>query len=247
MACPRLSFSPVEEEALTDAIGRYNRHEPLQHIIGETVFYGRRFRCDSRALIPRPETEELVERIVTDHLSCNHLHVLDIGTGTGCIAISLALDLKNAEVDAVDISTGALALAQENADALSAPVRFHQADVLTWSVSSNIPPALECQYGIIVSNPPYIRQSERVDMDANVLDYEPHTALFVPDHDPLIFYRTIAAFAANHLKPDGALYFEINQFLSIETASLIRSLGFAHVEIINDLSGNARMIKARLR
>lgn len=212
---------------------------PLQYAIGSTTFCGHTFVCDRRALIPRPETEELVKMVITSHKAQRGISILDIGTGTGCIAISLALAMPEAEISALDISSDALALAAENAKHLNAHVRFFQTDILAATT-------LPDRYDIIVSNPPYIRQSEQRDMEANVLDHEPHTALFVTDADPLIFYRTIGFAGRKSLKENGMLYFEINQYLGSETASMLTSLGYDNVTLHKDINGNERMITAIL-
>lgn len=235
-----------EQQAWYDkAIARLQNSEPIQHILGYTTFYGRQFKCDRRALIPRPETEELVDWIVSNWSTVNSqqstVKILDIGTGTGCIALSLAKELPMAKIIALDISKEALSLARENAEMLEArDVRFVECDILR-----------ECEkikgcYDVIVSNPPYVRECEKVDMEANVLDYDPHTALFVSDDDPLVFYRAIAEFALENLAPNGALYFEINQYLGRETCDLLIGLGYKNVELREDINGNARMIKATL-
>ncbi len=235
-----------EQQAWYDkAIARLQNSEPIQHILGYTTFYGRQFKCDRRALIPRPETEELVDWIVSNWSTVNSqqstVKILDIGTGTGCIALSLAKELEGAEVTAVDISTEALSLARENAEMLKArDVRFVECDILRECTG------IKDSYNVIVSNPPYVRECEKANMEPNVLDYDPHTALFVSDEDPLIFYRAIAEFALTHLAPNGALYFEINQYLSRESCDLLISLGYKNVTLKEDINGNARMIKATL-
>ena len=245
LAEPNLQLTEEQQKLFDEAIIRLQNNEPIQHILGYTTFYGRQFRCDRRALIPRPETEELVDWIVNDWSIANGqlstVKIIDIGTGTGCIALSLAKELKGTEVTAVDISTEALSLACENAEILEAKdVRFVECDILG---ECNI---IEGAYDVIVSNPPYVRECEKVDMEANVLNYDPHTALFVTDEDPLVFYRAIAEFALTHLTPKGALYFEINQYLGQETCDLLISLGYKNVTLREDINGNARMVKATL-
>jgi release factor glutamine methyltransferase len=214
-------------------------------VLGYGEFYGRKFKCDGRALVPRPETEELVDWIINDWATINSrqlpINVLDIGTGTGCIALSLAKELEGAKITAVDISTAALSLARENAEILEAKdVRFIECDILG---DCNV---IEEGYDVIVSNPPYVRECEKKEMEANVLDYDPHTALFVSDEDPLVFYRAIAEFALTHLTPNGALYFEINQYLGRETCDLLVAMGYRNVELRDDINGNARMVRATL-
>ena len=245
LAEPNLQLTEEQQKLFDEAIIRLQNNEPIQHILGYTTFYGRQFRCDRRALIPRPETEELVDWIVNDWSIANGqlstVKIIDIGTGTGCIALSLAKELKGTEVSAVDISTEALSLARENAEILEArDVRFVECDILG---ECNV---IERAYDVIVSNPPYVRECEKVDMEANVLNYDPHTALFVTDEDPLVFYRAIAEFALTHLAPKGALYFEINQYLGQETCDLLISLGYKNVTLREDINGNARMVKATL-
>ena len=255
LAEPNLQLTKNQQKWFDNAIERLQNNEPLQHILGYTTFYGRQFKCDRRALIPRPETEELIDWIINsihnsqftihNYLDSakNKLQILDIGTGTGCIALSLAKEIERAEVTAVDISAEALSLARENAELLGTQnITFVQGDILNHS-SLLIP---HTSFQIIVSNPPYVRECEKVDMEANVLDYDPHTALFVSDTDPLIFYRSIGEFALTHLKPNGALYFEINQYLATETCDLLIALGYKNVELRKDINDNPRMIKAIL-
>ena len=240
-----IRLSEEQQRWMDGAICRLENNEPLQHVLGYCEFYGRKFKCDSRALVPRPETEELVDWIVSNWSTVNGqqstVKILDIGTGTGCIALSLAKELKGAEVTAVDISTEALSLARENAEILEArDVRFVECDILRDCTG------IKGSYNVIVSNPPYVRECEKVDMEANVLDYDPHTALFVSNDDPLVFYRAIAEFALENLAPNGALYFEINQYLSRETCDLLISLGYKNVTLKEDINRNARMVKATL-
>ena len=170
------------------------------------------------------------------------LNCLDIGTGTGCIALSLAKELPEAKVSALDISKEALSLARENANILEVKnVDFIEGDILNKSFNSQL-----LTFNLIVSNPPYVRECEKADMEPNVLDYDPHTALFVSDTDPLIFYRAIGEFALTHLTPNGALYFEINQYLATETCDLLIALGYKNVELRKDINDNPRMIKATI-
>lgn len=212
--------------------------EPIQYILGHTTFHGHSFRLTPATLIPRPETEHLVDIIVDDAGGEADLRVLDIGTGSGCIAISLALALKWPEVTAIDISEAALKVAQENAMQLGAQVDFRLADILSLA-----PP--QDAYHIIVSNPPYVCQSESAEMERHVLEHEPASALFVPDADPLIFYRAIAAFAQVALLPGGHLYFEINRRFGTEICHLLLNRGFEAAEVINDPFGAPRYVKAR--
>lgn len=219
------------QERITDIIARLRRHEPLQYIVGHALFHGHKFKVTPAVLIPRPETEQLVDLIV-DENPASDLRVLDMGTGSGCIAISLARALKFPQVDALDVSRDALAVARENAEALKVRVRFFESDMLAPQ-----PPA---RYDIIVSNPPYICWSEREAMDRNVKDYEPGQALFVPDDDPLLFYKAIAPYAAQSLELGGRLYLEINQRFGGEMKRLLEDNGFDEVRIIDDSYGKPR-------
>ncbi|MBQ6167168.1 MAG: peptide chain release factor N(5)-glutamine methyltransferase [Muribaculaceae bacterium] len=219
------------QERITDIIARLRRHEPLQYIVGHALFHGHKFKVTPAVLIPRPETEQLVDLIV-DENPASDLQVLDMGTGSGCIAISLARALKFPQVDALDVSRDALAVARENAEALKVRVRFFESDMLAPQ-----PPA---RYDIIVSNPPYICWSEREAMDRNVKDYEPGQALFVPDDDPLLFYKAIAPYAAQSLERGGRLYLEINQRFGGEMKRLLEDNGFDEVRIIDDSYGKPR-------
>jgi release factor glutamine methyltransferase len=223
------------QERITDIISRLRRHEPLQYIVGSARFHGHRFKVTPAVLIPRPETEQLIDMIV-DENPASDLRVLDMGTGSGCIAISLARALRFAQVDALDVSRDALAVARENAAALKVKVRFFESDML-----SPQPPA---HYDIIVSNPPYVCWSERESMERNVLDYEPGQALFVPDNDPLLFYKAIAAYAAQSLERGGRLYLEINQRFGNEVKRLLEGNGFDEVRIIEDSYGKTRFAAA---
>ena len=223
------------QQRVTEIIARLQRHEPLQYIVGNARFHGHRFKVTPAVLIPRPETEQLVDLIVTENESSD-LRVLDMGTGSGCIAISLARALKFARVDALDVSRDALAVARENADTLKVKVRFFESDMLL--------PQPAATYDIIVSNPPYITWSERESMDRNVKDYEPGQALFVPDNDPLLFYKAIAPYARQSLERGGRLYLEINQRFGDEVKRLLEDSGFDEVRIIKDSFGKVRFAEA---
>ena len=241
-------LSEEQQKWYVEAIERLKNNEPLQHVMGQCEFYGRKFKCDGRALVPRPETEELVEWIISMHnAQCtidNGFNILDIGTGTGCIALSLAKELAEAEVTALDISAEALSLARENAEILEVEnVVFVEGDILNMDDKHVV---AKDKYTVIVSNPPYVRECEKKDMEANVLEYDPHTALFVSDEDPLIFYRAIGEFGLTHLKDRGSLYFEINQYLGRETCDMLVAMGYRNVEMREDINGNPRMIKATL-
>ena len=237
-----LSLTEEQQKWYDEAIVRLKNNEPIQHILGYSEFYGHKLKCDRRALVPRPETEELVDWIISMHnAQCT---ILDIGTGTGCIALSLAKELPLAKVTALDISIDALSLAHENAEMLEVGnVDFAEGDILNMDDEHCV--ARE-KYAVIVSNPPYVRECEKAEMEANVLEYDPHTALFVSNEDPLIFYRTIGEFGLSHLEKDGALYFEINQYLGQETCDLLVAMGYKNVELRDDVNGNARMVKATL-
>ncbi|MBQ6079831.1 MAG: peptide chain release factor N(5)-glutamine methyltransferase [Muribaculaceae bacterium] len=226
------------QERITEIIARLKRHEPLQYIVGEARFHGHKFKVTPAVLIPRPETEQLVDLIVDENPGSD-LRVLDMGTGSGCIAISLARALKFAQVDALDVSTDALAVARENAATLKVKVRFFESDML-----SPQPPA---SYHIIVSNPPYICWSEREAMEPNVKDYEPGQALFVPDNDPLLFYKAIVPYAAKSLERGGHLYLEINRRFGNEVKRLLEDNGFDEVRIIDDTFGNTRFATGVMR
>lgn len=233
-----MNFSTNQAEKLEVIITRLRENEPLQYILGNCYFCGLDFHVEPGVLIPRPETAELVEWIISDRKSSDSLiRILDIGTGSGCISISLAKNLPQSEVYAWDISEDAIRIASGNAARLDANVRFRQTDVL-----GQVP--TDTMMNVIVSNPPYITEAERTDMDANVTDWEPDTALFVPDNVPLLFYERIADIGKQILTPDGTLYFEINQRFGTETVDMLRKKGYRNVELRKDLSGNDRMIKA---
>lgn len=224
---------------IDSAVARIVGGEPVQYAVGRALFMGNSYIVTPAVLIPRPETAALVD-MITDHAGGrSDLRILDIGTGTGCIAISLARALPFADVDATDISAQALDVARENARNLKTKVTFRQEDILNAA-----PPAAPC-YDIIVSNPPYIAESEKADMDARVLDYEPSTALFVPDDDPLRFYRAIAEYALKALVSDGNLYFEINSNYGPQMKEMLADKGFADIEISRDFRGNIRYASAR--
>lgn len=213
---------------------------PLQYITGEQWFYSRCFAVDARVLIPRGETEELVARILSEN-GPEASRVLDIGTGSGAIAVTLALERPQWEVAGWDISEEALQVAGGNARRLGARVDFRRADILDPQVGENAPGP----YDIVVSNPPYVLQSEREQMHVNVWRHEPSTALFVPDDDPLVFYRAIARFARGSLAAGGRLYFEINRAFGRQTAELLAREGYRAIEVWNDINGRQRMVRAQ--
>lgn len=220
------------------AAARVAAGEPVQYVFSRARFYGMDFKVTPDVLIPRPETAMLVDEIVDENSSRQDLRVLDLGTGSGCIAIALSRNLPFSQVTAVDFSTGALAVARDNATALHARVKFVQADMLCDSFHS--------PWDIIVSNPPYVLESEKASMEANVLDYEPHSALFVPDSDPLRFYRAIARIAASGLAPGGRLYLEINPLCADTLAAILKSEGLTDIRISKDLDNRRRFISASL-
>jgi release factor glutamine methyltransferase len=239
----------AQRQQIERAMARLEEGEPIQYVLGRACFCGRSFAVAPGVLIPRPETEELCRLIMNTHPS-ESLNILDIGTGSGCIAITMALEMPDAEVEAVDISPEALAIAGANAARLGAKVSFHQYDIL----SEDSPPLgrgrgwvapSTPKYDIIVSNPPYICERERADMERNVLDYEPHTALFVPDDDPLLFYRTIGQKALTMLAPGGILCFEINPLYCDQLIELLRSQGYGEVEAVSDSFGKRRFVTAK--
>lgn len=231
---PLSPFMKGEVEAI---LRRLLNHEPIQYITGEARFHGFELSVNPSVLIPRPETEELVD-IITDTANDRpDLRVLDIGTGSGCIAIALARTLRFPQVTAIDISPEALDTARKNAALLKTSIRFIQSDIL-----HNTPSG---KYDIVVSNPPYIDESEKKDMDDNVLLHEPHAALFVPDDNPLLFYHRILLLSGSILAPGGYLFFEINPRHAKELASLASSCGMADVEIIKDSFGKDRFLKSR--
>ncbi|MGN0219889.1 MAG: peptide chain release factor N(5)-glutamine methyltransferase [Muribaculaceae bacterium] len=221
-----------------DIVRRFVCGEPLQYLIGRARFYGLDFKVTPAVLIPRPETAGLVDEIVADADDRSDLRVLDCGTGSGCIAIALARNLRFPTVDAIDISDDALAVARENAADMGVNVNFMHADMLAMKAPS------APVYDIIVSNPPYICDKERGDMDSRVLDYEPAKALFVADDDPLRFYRAVAAYAVKALKPSGRLYFEINPLYVSQLRAMLGGAGFDDVTITRDYKGNYRFCAA---
>ncbi|MBR5475899.1 MAG: peptide chain release factor N(5)-glutamine methyltransferase [Bacteroidaceae bacterium] len=225
-----------EKQLLLDnALADLKVHRPIQHILGYENFCGLQFEVNGSVLIPRPETQELVAWIADDAQGCKN--ILDIGTGSGCIAISLAQKLKGCRVTAWDISTEALAVARKNSANNGCNVTFEQRDILSYT------PKKEC-FDIIVSNPPYIKEEEKAIMEANVLDWEPQLALFVPNETPLLFYRAIAEKALTMLCSSGKLYFEINRAYGKEICAMLQSLGYRDIELRKDFADNDRMIKA---
>lgn len=233
-------LSDIEKREIKVIVERLRHEEPLQYILGEADFYGMTFSVNTDVLIPRPETEELVERILTRHKNQKH-RILDIGTGSGCIAVTLARNLTTSEVFATDISENALQTASINAQRNQTEVRFIQTNILTTQAETEIPGT----FSILVSNPPYVKESEKVAMEKNVLAYEPHLALFVPDNDPLMFYRAIAKFGKTKLIKNGFLYFEINAQYGAETINMLKEEGYHNILLIQDISGKDRIIEAQ--
>lgn len=241
-AFPELELTTEQSEKLTYILPELKTGKPVQYILGHTEFYGLPFNVNPSVLIPRPETEELVEWVL-ESVSTKQLaagSILDIGTGSGCIAISLKKSLPAFDVSALDISAEALETATSNARLNDVDIQLIKADILNQSHISN----LTAQISVIVSNPPYVTLQDKTRMHTNVTDFEPHTALFVPEQDPLIFYRAIANFALTNLASGGLLFFEINESLGAETVALLHDKGFKNIELRKDMSGRDRMIKA---
>ena len=230
----------TSEIIMINALNELTNHKPLQYITSQTEFYGLKFNLSESVLIPRPETEELVEWIIKDHIfKENEFKILDLGTGSGCISVSLARFLKKSRVYAVDLSDKALVKAHENAKLNNVEVIFEECDIL----DENLPDYFK-NFEVFVSNPPYVRNLEKNEIKQNVMHYEPHMALFVTDNDPLEFYRAILQIATKRLVSGGKLYFEINQYLGIEMMDLVMSFGFYDIELKKDSFGNDRMLRA---
>jgi release factor glutamine methyltransferase len=248
---PDLAMDETQFSQWETVLAELKTHKPIQYILGETEFYGLPFLVNENVLIPRPETEELVQLILDDlsiraQSRSENITILDIGTGSGCIPISLKKNLPSAEVFAIDVSKNALEVAQKNAEINRVEVNFIEANILL--TDSLVLPTRNSQHAtlfdIIVSNPPYVRNLEKAEINPNVLEFEPHLALFVEDNDALLFYRKITELAKNHLSENGKLYFEINQYLGKETVALVESYGFKNVQLIKDIYGNDRMISS---
>lgn len=256
---PELTLTKEEEQPLFEALSQLKQERPLQYILGTAHFMDLELHVNEAVLIPRPETEELVQWILEDVRSQKSevgsrkaeagnmdfypspLTILDIGTGSGCIAIALAKHLPDAKVYALDVSEKALEVARENARLNQVDITFLKNDILA------LEPALELKlvFDIIVSNPPYVKELEKESIKNNVKEHEPSLALFVPDEDPLLFYRAIAQFSKAHLKEEGSLYLEINQYLGEETHDLLKAHNFSEIELRKDIFGNDRMLKAQ--
>ena len=235
-------YSIDSEDKILDALKLLKSQKPIQYILGETEFYGLPFKVNEHTLIPRPETEELVEWILKHQSIEDKINILDIGTGSGCIAISLAKHLPQAKVYALDISKEALKIAKQNADLNEVVVTFLEADILKPKVNWNLE-FKSLEFDIIVSNPPYIREQEKELMKPNVLENEPHLALFVNDENPLIFYQTITQFAIKNLRKNGMLLFEINEYLGNDMIQLLNQNNFKNIELKQDIFKKDRMIK----
>lgn len=243
-AFPELELTSEQSEKLTAILPELKTGKPVQYILGHTEFYGLPFNINSSVLIPRPETEELVEWVIESVGSLKLVvgSILDIGTGSGCIAVSLKKNLPGFKVLAIDISAQALETAASNAELNSVDIEFIEADILDQaSHISN----LTSQIFLIISNPPYVTLQDKTRMHTNVTDFEPHTALFVPEDDPLVFYKAIADYAMDNLISGGLLFFEINESLGTETVELLQAKGFKNIELRKDMSDRDRMIRAK--
>ncbi len=242
-----LQLNDEQETLLKNYQNNLLKHKPVQYVLHEAWFAGMKFYVDENVLIPRPETEELVEWIEKDvrRKMTDDRHqssILDIGTGSGCIPIALKKKLHTIEISSMDISENALAIAKQNAVFNNTIINFFKADILDESKWNDFP-----KYDIIVSNPPYIKESEQTQMRKNVLHYEPYIALFVPDGDALLFYKKMAKFGLQHLNPSGELFFEINELFGNEVCALLDSLSYKSIQLNNDLQGKDRMINASLK
>ncbi len=241
-----IKISKNDEEAFQNSIDKLKKQEPIQYIIGETEFYGLPFKVNDSVLIPRPETEELVDWIISKfRIQNSEFRILDIGTGSGCIAIALASNLPNVKILALDISKKALQIAKFNAELNNVNVEFIEANILKWQQETGIKnlELEDLKLDVIVSNPPYVRALEKEKMSTNVLNHEPHLALFVEDNNPLLFYREIIHLARKVLRKKGELFFEINEYLGKELVRLLNDEGFVDVVLKTDIFGKDRMIK----
>jgi len=256
---PDLSITKQEKIVFFEALEGLKKQKPIQYIFGETEFYGLTFKVNEKTLIPRPETEDLInwcvdcinDRIQKVNGEERVINVLDIGTGSGCIAVALAKTLSNIKVHALDVSAEALKVAKQNAELNGVDISFIKADILelvdsnrkTFLLDDNSEREIG-SFDVIISNPPYVRHQEKKEMKANVLDNEPHMALFVDDENPLLFYRKIAKFAQNHLKQNGELFFEINEYLGEETLKLLNDFNFKNVVLRKDVFGKDRLLRS---
>lgn len=236
LTAPDIAIPDEKLKKIGEITAGLKRGRPIQYILGETEFYNCHIRVNEHTLIPRQETEELVDLIIKENQGYNG-EIIDVGTGSGCIAIALAKNIKGASVTGIEISEEAIETARLNAADNTVTISFLKADIL-------VPDNIRCKpAGIIVSNPPYVRESEKVLMHMNVLDYEPHSALFVTDNDPLVFYRAILETAEVLLLPGGKIYFEINEAFGKEVASLTKRYGFKRVVVLEDLNGKERFVE----
>jgi release factor glutamine methyltransferase len=242
-AAKEVMIGQEEEKKIREMIQRINKHEPIQYILGETEFYGRKFIVNSSVLIPRPETEELVRSILTHvddaHIIDRKFKILDIGTGSGCISITLALEIPGAVLLATDVTDRALEVAAKNAFCLNAQVQFVKNDILKDEIPFQ-------DLDVVASNPPYIPWNQKESMKNNVVAFEPHLALFVPNDDPLLFYRDIAEKARQALRSTGLLAVEINENFGSDVASLLKDYGYTEVQVVKDLFGKERIVKGIL-
>jgi len=252
-AFPEREITEKQSEQFEKILSELTTGKPIQYILGKTEFYGLTFNVNPSVLIPRPETEELVEwvlgswQLVAGSSQLAVGSILDVGTGSGCIAISLKKNLPGFKVTGVDISRNALQTAKENAKLNQVDIEFVEADILNLqSIPNSSNSLLTAPYSLIISNPPYVTQHDKTQMHTNVTDFEPHTALFVPENDPLIFYKAIADFACEHLVPGGLLFFEINESYGEQTVQLLNDKMFKNIELRKDMSGRDRMIKASI-
>ncbi len=229
----------TQQEQLQSIVGRLLKHEPLQYVLGVAHFYGLELQVNQKVLIPRPETEELVDMVIKEHRNQQNLRILDICTGSGCIPIALAENLNTEAVYGLEVSEGALEIAKANAANYNQPIHWLHQDIFD-EVQTIAPGSLD----IITSNPPYVLEEEQQQMRANVLEFEPHLALFVPDTDPLKFYKRIATVGYTLLKLGGKLYFEINERYGPETCEVLLQAGFSEAKVVQDLFGKDRMVRA---
>lgn len=236
---PNYVVTKDEESTLFLVVDKLKKHIPIQYILGTAHFMGLDFNVNTNVLIPRPETEELVSWILNEVNVNQEITILDIGTGSGCIAITLAKNLPKAKVFALDISKEAILVAKSNAEANNVTVTFLEQNILE-------EPSLKQNFNIIVSNPPYVRDLEKKEMSANVLEHEPNLALFVSDNNPLAFYKAITNFSVNHLRENGKLFFEINQYLGEQTKELLVGLNYINIKLKKDMYGNDRMLKGEI-
>jgi release factor glutamine methyltransferase len=248
---PNFELLDADVKKWDSILVQLQQEKPIQYITGKTWFYGLQFEVNENTLIPRPETEELIKWILDSQKvkdKSQKVEVLDIGTGSGCIPIAIKANLPKANISAIDVSQQALEVAKRNADLNKVTINFIKVNILEVEDLSQLTSSIihhPSSYNIIVSNPPYVRNLEKIEIKKNVLDYEPHLALFVADKEPLLFYRKIAQLALKSLVPNGLLFFEINQYLGKETIELLENLGFKNIELKKDMYGNDRMIRCK--